>query len=62
MQIIKTPNGWLVEPCTSEEQKHLDWLVIAMKQAYEKAASTEDGSSASHLQTEAHTPCMVASG
>ena len=34
MTIIKTPNGWIVEPSTSDEHKCLSMLFEALKEKY----------------------------
>jgi hypothetical protein len=40
MTIIKTPNGWLVEPSTKEELEHLRFLLDALKTVYGTACET----------------------
>lgn len=38
MQIERTFCGWLIEPSTSDEEKHLSFLIDALERAYSGTA------------------------
>lgn len=62
MTVIKTLNGWTVEPSSRDERQHLEWLFEALREVYARPVMTEDSSQAKHSLPVDHTPYMAASG
>jgi hypothetical protein len=61
MTITETPNGWQVEPSTSDERKCLSMLFQALKETYAGVSATEvDSPQASHSLPLAHSQNKVA--
>lgn len=62
MQIIETPNGWRVEPTSSDERKSLAFLLGALREAYGKTAEvTSDSSPANRSLSSGEIPNRDAS-
>jgi hypothetical protein len=51
MQIIKTSDGWLVEPSTKEELEHLRFLLDALKAVYGGTCETNTPASDRAIQS-----------
>jgi len=59
MIITETPNGWEIEPSTSDERKHLEFLFFALREAYASLVSSEDYVQANHSPSLGQTQNMV---